>query len=134
MVLAQLGWKWGSPKVRETLSDPDLGTKSANWPTDKIGVMPDLKKIAADVATEVSLWEWLLMQHVKFLEWKTIDPHVHIKGWPWPPPPDPLVMARIREVVKAMRPEVRRDILARAKATGAYAEMLEEVLSEVEES
>lgn len=68
MVEAQLGWPGGWPpwEVRKTLSDPALGTPSANPPTDKIGVMPDLKSIAEYVPNQMTfgqfvqvMWKWI---------------------------------------------------------------------------
>ena len=40
-----LGHRWGALEVRDILGDPDLGTPSATPDTDRIGVMPNLRRI-----------------------------------------------------------------------------------------
>ena len=46
MVEKKLGWRLGSRQMRSVLGNPAYGTASANPAVDRIGVMPDLKKIA----------------------------------------------------------------------------------------
>ncbi|HSK77842.1 MAG TPA: S8 family peptidase [Thermoanaerobaculia bacterium] len=49
MAEMNLGFRFSPWQLREILSDPANGTASADPPADRIGVMPDLKKIAEDV-------------------------------------------------------------------------------------
>jgi hypothetical protein len=45
---ATLGRRLSPGEMRALLADPTINTKSQNWPADKIGVMPNLKRILQD--------------------------------------------------------------------------------------
>jgi hypothetical protein len=48
VVQASPASRLGPGQMRALLSDPDLNTRSANYPVDRIGVMPNLKRIIQD--------------------------------------------------------------------------------------